>query len=131
VAQVHAGEGFSPAQRQRIDRAIREAETVCRFEFSVYVGPADDNTRAFAERLHAALVAPDRSVLLMVDPARRALEVVTGVDARRELEDHEVALAVAEMQTHFTYDDLCAGLVRGIGMLADHARRPPTLHADQ
>ena len=33
-----AGDGFSPAQRQRIDRAIREAETVCRYEFSVYVG---------------------------------------------------------------------------------------------
>jgi hypothetical protein len=128
---VHAGEGFSAAQRQRIDRAIREAETVCRFEFSVYVGPADEDTRAFAERLHGALVAPDRSVLLMVDPARRALEVVTGVEARRELEDPEVALAVAEMQTHFTHDDLCAGLVRGISMLAEHARKPPTLHASE
>ena len=126
-----AGDGFSPAQRQRIDRAIREAETICRYEFSVYVGGADDDTRAFAERLHSALVAPDRSVLLMVDPARRALEVVTGADARRELEDSEVALAIVEMQTHFTHDDLCVGLVRGIGMLAEHARKPPTLHAQE
>lgn len=126
-----AGEGFSPAQRQRIDRAIREAETVCRYEFSVFVGPSEDDSRLFAQRLHAALVAPDRSVLLMVDPAKRALEVVTGTDARRELEDHEVALAVVEMQTHFAHDDLCAGLVRGIGMLAEHARKPPTLHAER
>ena len=126
-----AGEGFSPAQRQRIDRAIREAETVCRYEFSVFVGPSEDDARVFAQRLHAALVAPDRSVLLMVDPARRALEVVTGTDARRELEDTEVALAVAEMQTHFAHDDLCAGRVRGIGMLAEHARKPPTLHAER
>jgi uncharacterized membrane protein YgcG len=127
---VPAGDGFSPAQRQRIDRAIREAETVCRFEFSVYVGTAEGPTRAFAERLHAALVAPDRSVLLMVDPAQRALEVVTGTQVRRELPDNEVALAVAEMQADFTHDDLCAGLVRGITMLAEHARRPPMLHAD-
>jgi uncharacterized membrane protein YgcG len=126
---VPGGDGFSPAQRQRIDRAIREAETVCRFEFSVYVGDSDGDPRAFAERLHSALVAPDRSVLLMVDPGRRALEVVTGADARRELEDAEVALATVEMQTHFAHDDLCAGIVRGINMLADHARKPPTLHA--
>ena len=126
-----SGDGFSPAQRQRIDRAIREAETVCRYEFSVYVGPSEDDARTFAERLHAALVAPDRSVLLMVDPARRVLEVVTGVEVRRELEDHEVALAVAEMRTHFAHDDLCAGLVRGIGMLAEHARKPPMLHAQE
>jgi uncharacterized membrane protein YgcG len=126
---VPAGDGFSPAQRQRIDRAIREAETVCRYEFSVYVGPSEENPRAFAERLHAALVAPDRSVLIMVDPSSRALEVVTGAEARRELEDQEVALGVAEMQSHFAHDDLCAGIVRGIGMLAQHARKPPTLHA--
>ena len=124
-----AGDGFSPAQRQRIDRAIREAETICRYEFSVYVGAAEGEPRAFAERLHSALVAPDRSVLVMVDPAGRTLEIVTGAEARRELEDHEVALAVAEMQTHFVHDDLCAGIVRGIGMLAEHARKPPTLHA--
>ena len=126
-----AGDGFSPAQRQRIDRAIREAETVCRYEFSVYVGDAEGDPRAFAERLHGALVAPDRSVLLMVDPSQRALEVVTGAEARRELEDGEVALAVAEMQTHFAHQDLCVGIVRGIGMLAEHARKPPTLHAQE
>ena len=126
-----AGDGFSPAQRQRIDRAIREAETVCRYEFSVYVGDTEGDPRAFAERLHGALVAPARSVLLMVDPSQRVLEVVTGADARRELEDGEVALAVAEMQTHFTHQDLCVGIVRGIGMLAEHARKPPTLHAQE
>jgi uncharacterized membrane protein YgcG len=131
VAQVAAGDGFSPAQRQRIDRAIREAETVCRFEFSVYVGPAEGEPSAFAHRLHAALVAPDRSVLLMVDPASRALEVVTGSEVRRELPDNEVALTVAEMQADFTHDDLCAGLVRGISMLAEHARKPPMMHAQE
>jgi uncharacterized membrane protein YgcG len=128
---VPAGDGFSPAQRQRIDRAIREAETVCRFEFSVYVGPAEGDPASFAQRLHAALVAPDRSVLLMVDPAQRALEVVTGSEVRRELPDNEVALAVAEMQADFAHDDLCAGLVHGINMLAEHARRPPMLHAQE
>lgn len=123
------GEGFTSAQRALIDRAIRDAETMCRFEFSVFVGPSEGNTRGFAERLHAALVAPDRSVLVMVDPVARAVEVVTGADVRRELEDSEVRLAVLDMQSLFEHGDLCGGVVRGIHRLADHARRPPTLHA--
>src|SRR4051794_2472792 len=97
VAPVPGGDGFTASQRHQIDKAIRGAETVCRYEFSVYVGPAEGDPREFAERLHGALVAPDRSVLIMVDPVAHALEVVTGAEARRELEDHEVRLAVAEM----------------------------------
>jgi hypothetical protein len=130
---VPGGEGFTSAQRALIDRAIRDAETMCRFEFSVFVGPSagqgEGGARAFAERLHAALVAPDRSVLVMVDPVARAVEVVTGADVRRELEDGEVRLAVLDMQSLFEHGDLCGGVVRGIHRLADHARRPPTLHA--
>ena len=84
------GDAFSPAQRHEIDKAIRDAETLSRIEFSVYVGHSDGETRQFAERLHAALVAPNRSVLVMVDPAARRLEVVTGSEARRWLEDAEV-----------------------------------------
>jgi hypothetical protein len=125
---VPSGDGFTPAQRQQIDKAIRDAEMVCRFEFSVYVGSADGEPRPFAERLHSALVAPARSVLVMVDPAARVLEVVTGSEARRELEDHEVRLAVLEMQTEFARGDLVGGIVRGIHLLAAYGRAPRTLH---
>ena len=123
-----AGDGFTPAQRQQIDKAIRDAETVCRYEFSVYVGPAEGRPRVFAERLHSALVVPSRSVLVLVDPAARAIEVVTGSEARRDLEDHEVRLAVVEMQSQIVLGDLVGGVVRGINMLAAYARKPPTLH---
>jgi uncharacterized membrane protein YgcG len=126
---VPDGEGFSPSQRQQIDRAIRDAEAVSRFEFSVFVGDAEGSPRGYAERLHAALVAPDRSVLVLVDPAAHALEVVTGVEARRRLPDEDVALAVVRMQNDFEAGDLVGGIVGGLQMLAEHARRPPTLHA--
>jgi hypothetical protein len=129
VAEVPSGDGFTHAERQQIDKAIRDAEMVSRYEFSVFVGPAEGEPRAFAERLHSALVAPHRSVLLMVDPSARVLEVVTGSEARRELEDHEVRLAIIEMQSQLAYGDLVGGIVRGVNMLAAHARRPPTLHA--
>lgn len=123
-----SGEGFTPAQRAAIDRAIRDAETVSRFEFSVFVGPVEGEPRAFAERLHDALVAPSHSVLVMVDPIGRHLQVVTGTEVRRTLDDQEVALAVVDMQSQLALGDLSGGIVRGIHLLAAYARRPRTLH---
>ena len=122
------GEIFTSAQRHDIDRAIRDAETVSRLEFSVFVGRSEGETRPFAERLHATLVAPDRSVLVMVDPAARMLEVVTGTEAHRVLDDAEVRLAVLTMQSAFADGDLVGGITRGVQQLAEHARRPATRH---
>ena len=123
-----SGEFFSSAQRAEIDRAIRAAETASRFEFSVYVGHCDGESRPFAERLHAALVSPDRSVLILVDPAARLLEVVTGSVVRRSLTDEQVALAVAGMESSFAGGDIVGGIKHGVAQLAEAARKPATLH---
>ena len=90
------------ADKFEIDRAIRAAEETSRFEFSVFVGHADGEPRAYAEGLHAALVAPSYSILVMVDPNARVIEVVTGSVVRRTLTDHEVQLAILEMQSAFS-----------------------------
>ena len=125
-----AGEPLGESDRLALDRAIRLAEQSCRFEFSVYVGPVEgDDVRAWATRLHNRLVAPARSVLVLVDPRRRVTEVVTGGDVRRHLTDAEVELAVLAMTSEFAVGNLLAGLQRGIAMLADHARPQNTLHA--
>lgn len=125
-----AGNRLSQSDRLALDKVIRLAEQSCRFEFSVYAGEADgDDTRAWATRLHNRLVAPARSVLIMVDPHRRATEVVTGGDVRRHLSDAEVELAVLAMTSEFAGGNLLGGLQRGIAMLADHARPQNTLHA--
>lgn len=116
-----AGE-LRPRDRHEIDRAIRAAEQTCRFEFSVFVGAADGDPRAFAARLHGAAVAPDRSVLIMVDPHARVLEIVTGEVVRRRLTDSEVDHAVLAMQSCFAEGSLVVGLIRGITQLAEHAR---------
>ncbi len=130
MVQVAAGDAFTSSQRYEIDRAIRDAETVCRYEFSVYVGASEGETRPFAQRLHSTLTAPERSVLVMVDPAARIVEVITGTEVRRDLEDGEVRLAVLSMQTAFAAGDLVGGITQGVMMLADHARRPRMLHAE-
>ena len=121
---------FNSSERFQIDDAIRKAEQISRFEFSVFVGRADGEPRAFATQLHNRLVAPPRSVLIMVDPGARVLEIVTGGTVRRNLRDQEVELTALQMQTSFAEGDLVGGLKRGIQMLADHARAPETLHAE-
>jgi uncharacterized protein DUF5130 len=126
---VAAGE-FSAGERFEIDRAIRAAEETSRYEFSVFVGHADGDKRDYALGLHAALVAPSHSVLVMVDPVAKVVEVVTGRVVKRTLTDHEVQLAILEMQSAFAAGDLVGGLKRGITMLAAHARAPQTLHAE-
>ena len=79
-APVAAGEPFSSAQLAEIDRAIRGAETTCRFEFSVFVGASDGESRPFAQRLHAALASPDAQ---RADPGRPRRPAGRGRDRLR------------------------------------------------
>jgi uncharacterized membrane protein YgcG len=126
---VAGGDGLTAAQRLQIDKAIRDAETSSRHEFSVYVGRAEGDPRGYALQLHSSLVNPSRSLLILVDPAQRAIEIVTGAEVRRTITDEEVGLAVAEMTTLFEHDELVEGIARGISLLASHAERPRTLHS--
>lgn len=116
-----AGE-LTHGERHEIDKAIRAAEQSCRFEFSVFVGRAQGEPRPFAVRLHGASVAPGRSVLVLVDPQARAIEVVTGDVVRRTLTDSEVDLAILQMRSAFAEGELVRGLIRGVTQLAEHAR---------
>lgn len=113
---------FSTAERAALDVTIRKAEQLCRAEFSVFVGNASGDSRSFATSLHNTLVAPARSVLVMVDPEQHLLEVVTGGYVRRTLTDAQVELAIATMSRSFADGDLVGGLTRGIQQLAEHAR---------
>ena len=124
-----AGESFTPAETERLMRAVQHAERISGLTFSVYVGVSEEDSRAYAERLHNALEDPRRSVLIMCDPGSRALEIVTGSEARRRLDDVECRLAAATMRTSFEADDIIGGLVHGIAQLGDAAYQPPTLHA--
>ena len=125
-----AGE-FNSAQEAEIDRAIRGAETTCRFEFSVFVGTAQEESKAYARRLHTALSVPDRSVLILVDPSARLIEVVLGSVVRRSLSEDSVRLAIAGMQSAFAAGDLVGGIKHGVNQLAQSARQPASLHEQQ
>lgn len=123
MAQVPGGDIFNSQQRLAVGQAIHKAELLSRMEISVFVGPSEgDDPRAFATQLHNSLVAPTRTVVIMVDPEKRALEIVTGGWVRSRVSDDEVQLAALEMKSAFAEGDLVGGITRGINMLAEHAR---------
>jgi uncharacterized membrane protein YgcG len=128
VARVPAGDLFTPSQLEWIKRAVRNAETLSGLTFSVFVGVSEEDSRAYAERLHKALTDPDHSVLVMCDLEFRKLEIVTGIEARRVLTDLECRLAAAAMLTSFSGGDIVGGLTAGIQQLGEAAHQPKTLH---
>ena len=125
---VPAGEVLDHLQRRRVEHAVAVAEKLSGLTFSVFVGPGDGSPRAFAERRHADLDAPDNAVLVFCDPSARALEIVTGEQARRVLDDFDCRLAAASMQSSFQAGDIIGGLVNGVQQLGESARQPRTLH---
>jgi len=128
VVQVPPGDALTQAELNRLARAQRNAEVASGLVFSVFVGVSEQDSRAYAERLHSALDAPDRSVLVMCDPGFRALEIVTGAEVRRVLDDLDCRLAAASMRTSFEAGDIVGGLVHGVQQLGEAARQPRTLH---
>jgi uncharacterized membrane protein YgcG len=127
--RVPAGEVLTPSEQRRVERAQRYAQQASGLTFSVYVGVSEEDARAYAHRLHAALADPDLSVLVLCDPSFHTLEIVTGRQAHRVLPDLECRLAAATMQTSFVAGDIVGGLVHGISQLGESARQPATLHA--
>jgi hypothetical protein len=111
---------FSPRQQDEINRAIELAQRQTDLTFMAYVGPATDDSRVFARKTLAALPDPERSVLVVVDPAQRLLEIVAGTVASRVVDERACALAA----------DCAGGIANGILSLAEHARRPRSLHLD-
>lgn len=114
---------FTTRQLLRIDEALREADAATSLTFSVYVGGIDEPVRENAEKLHAQLADPAKSVLLAIDPQRRQLEIVTGSAARKRLADRDCKLAALSMAAAFGGGDLAGGIVSGLAQLADHAGR--------
>lgn len=114
---------FTTRQLLRIDEALRIADQATGLVFSVYVGGLDDPVREHAEKLHAQLADPDRSVLIAVCPNQRVLEIVTGAQARKRIPDRTAKLAALSMAAAFGGGDLTGGIVSGLDQLATHAGR--------
>lgn len=127
-----ADTAFSPREREEIERAIRNASRMSGLSFSVFVGACEGPPRAYATRRHAELgAAAADSVLILVDPAARVLEVVTGSRAKRWLDDRSCALATLTMTSAFAAGNLSGGIAQGLLALAEHGRHPASMHTGE
>ncbi len=125
-----AGEGLRTIDVTRIEEAVAREHTRCGVDFSVYVGPLVDG-RDSALALHSQFGAESpTTVLVAVDPGSRATEIVTGVQARRWVDDRACALATLSMVSSLSAGDLIGGICHGLTTLGDQARHPGSLHTD-
>jgi Domain of unknown function (DUF5130) len=125
VVQVPSGEAFTNDQIREIERVVATARAETGLTFSVYVGGADGDIRDAAEQLHALHGSmATRTVLVMVSPGDKLMEIVTGEDSARRLSDRACALAALSMTTSFAGGDLVGGIVTGVRMLAEAAGKP-------
>lgn len=117
-----AGEPFTDGQVRELSRAVQVARTETGVWFSVFVGAPEGPPREYAERLHAALGerAP-HAVLILVCPAERRVEIVSGSAVSDRVTDRSCALAALSMCTAFGGGDLVGGIVTGLRMLTEAA----------
>ncbi len=125
-----AGEGLSARERADIERAAQRAGDLAGLTFSVLFADADGDVRTYAERAHASLPHPASSVLVFLDPAARRLEIVTGSQAHRRIDDRAAKLAALAMTSGFSIGDLAGGVVDGLQMLGEYGNHPPVMHTD-
>jgi uncharacterized membrane protein YgcG len=122
---------LSARQQDDVVRAIRLARQQSQLPVSVYVGTLEGDSRATALQLHGALGDEAAStVLIAVDPGARRVEVVTGSDARRRLDDRAAGLAAMTMTSAFQAGDLSGGITSGVLALAEQAQTAKSLHTD-
>ena len=124
------GDRLTERERAAIQRAAERAGASTGLTFSVCFADAPGDVRAHARSLHAGLDDSSRAVLVFVDPGARALEIVTGNEARRQIDARGATLASLAMTSKFSIGDLAGGVVDGLQMLGESGRRPPVLHTD-
>ncbi|MFI6297023.1 DUF5130 family protein [Nonomuraea sp. NPDC050790] len=113
---------LTAGQADDLRQALQLAERRSGLRFGVYLGKPVGARRHFAERLHAALGDDaENGVVVLVDVEGRALEIVTGENARQRLSDGACRLTAMSMATAFSVGDLVGGLLYGIAALGEQA----------
>lgn len=113
---------FSQGQLSRLDEALTVTSQATGLEFAIYLGELGEQTREFAEQLHANLGArAPEGVLLAVSPAQRQIEIVTGEEANRRIPDRTCRLVVMAMVASFKEGELVEGFISALRMLSDSA----------
>ena len=129
-----AGDAFSDRDLTEIGKEVRQIGEEAKVVFSVLVADPDDfpesgpDVRDLAEKAHAALGArAHESVLILVAPNARRVEIVMGTSLRGRLSDRDCALAALSMTSSFSGGDLAGGVLQGVRMLGQRTAVPRRL----
>jgi hypothetical protein len=114
---------LSVDDKVRVNSAVVKAEEFTGLEFCVIIGiKPNEEPRHEAERaFHKAKMNERPSVLVMITPSARTLEVVVASELSARLTDQACEEAVQLMTGMFATEDIVGGLERGIGVLAERA----------
>ncbi len=121
---------LSNGQRADLRAIVSKAREISGYGFAVYLGPLEAGRETAIEQ-HAALDSPESAVLVAVDPAARAIEIVTGSSVAVNLDNRSCELAVLSMKSCFQADDMVGGVREGVTLLAEHARHPRVMHLSE
>lgn len=122
-----AGDGFGRRGRGEIQRALQYAGEASGLKFAAVVRDVGGAVREWAERTHARMADPPRSVLLVVDPVAHRMEIVTGQRAGARIDDAACVRVAASAVRIIGRGDLVRGLVSALqqlGQIAGPPRRP-------
>jgi Domain of unknown function (DUF5130) len=119
---------FTSSQLSRIDEALTRTSAETGLLFTLWIGELGGRSRERAEELHATLGdEAAEAVLVAVSPGERVVEVVTGEESVRRVDDQGAKIAVGSMVSRFTESDLVGGIVEGLRVLGDHAGSAPRM----
>lgn len=119
-----AGDGFSSRGRGEVQRALQYAGEASGLKFAVVLHDVGGPVRAYAEQVHAEMADPDRSVLVVVDPTARELQIVTGRRSGRRIDDEACAVVAASIGRVIGEGYLVRALVSGLQQLGQIAGPP-------
>lgn len=113
---------LSRRQRRHLEGVVHRAEATTGLQICVYIGPADEDSRAHAESMFQSAGLHTRpAVLVLVAPNVRRVEIVTAPDVKERISDDAAGRAVSAMTERFSRGELAHGLEAGVTALAEAA----------
>jgi hypothetical protein len=111
----------------RLDDELTYGTRACKARLAVYIGDLGEDSAARARELLQKVPAPDKAVLLAVDPNGHAIEVVYGAGVRCRGAQTAAPQAVAAAASEFkSSGDLMRGIIRAVRVLAAGISPPST-----
>ncbi|WP_018179586.1 DUF5130 domain-containing protein [Jongsikchunia kroppenstedtii] len=114
---------FTTKELVALDETLSKASDEALVRFSIYIGDLGDDAVAGAEKVLPGVPEPEHAALLAVSPNSKDVVVVSGAKVADRVNDRVAQLGVTAAIAGFRSGDLVDGLVSGIRVMANAAKR--------